>query len=351
MKRRTPKNFYQEKGQFSFYRHFRKEEMTYGSPHDHRHGQSYHPPAFIPRVNCGLSPQSPAVDDSESWACDYCKVATYRTYDEACNHESSCSMNTNVVPKETSASRFQVIKSRILLCMSTDKQSLSDRQCYVRSQFVEMFEATEADVSARHSKGAQRLRVGQIGIRCMHCVHLNSKTRAERAICFPSSISRIYQTVADMQRFHFEACTVIPETMKVAYKSLKTTRPRGQGSPQAYWIESANEMGLMDTNEGIRLSKDENRKDAGGHTATPHASPISSFKSEKGVLSPSSLVDRSRLVLLPPLSPEGSQSSRTTQSSSHQDQTVFSVTEHPRNEDANMLLALRSASVSTGVSN
>jgi hypothetical protein len=145
---------------------------------------------------------------------------------------------------------------RMLLAMPTDSDSLSDRQCYVRSEMVEIFAATDKDVAARHSKGAQKLVEGQVGIRCVHCSHLRPRDRAERAVCYPSSISRIYQTVADMQRFHFEQCREIPMETRKIYKSLKTTRPRGVGSPQTYWVQSAKLLDLVDSKDGIRFGAD-----------------------------------------------------------------------------------------------
>lgn len=147
-------------------------------------------------------------------------------------------------------------QKRMLLAMPSDRDSLSDRQCYVRSEMVEIFAATDKDVAARHSKGAQKLEMGQVGIRCVHCSHLRPRDRAERAVCYPSSISRIYQTVADMQRFHFEQCREIPDHVRQVYKKLKTTRPRGVGSPQAYWMTSAKSLGLADTESGIRFEAD-----------------------------------------------------------------------------------------------
>jgi hypothetical protein len=152
-------------------------------------------------------------------------------------------------------------QKRMLLQMPTDTDSLSDRQCYVRSEMVEIFAATNKDVSARHSKGAQKLIEGQVGIRCLHCAHLRPRDRAERAVCYPSSISRIYQTVADMQRFHFEQCREIPPEVRKIYKSLKTTRPRGVGSPQTYWIQSAELLDLIDSKNGIRFSTDVNHEE------------------------------------------------------------------------------------------
>ena len=144
--------------------------------------------------------------------------------------------------------------------MATDQDSLSDRQCYVRSEMVEIFAASEKDVSSRHSKGAQKLAVGQVGIRCVHCSHLRPRDRAERAVCYPSSISRIYQTVADMQRFHFEQCREIPMKIRKIYKTLKTTRPRGVGSPQTYWVQSAKLLDLVDTDNGIQFGADMKQK-------------------------------------------------------------------------------------------
>jgi len=343
---------------------------AYAAQHmQHEHTHRYHPSGFIPSPSshCGLASQRPANEhehenESSSWACDYCQVATFGTFQEASDHERSCSMNQNMLAATTTATTINTgtpiqsfpstSKPQLLLRMPSDKQSLSDRQCYVRSHFVEIFEADDGDVSARHSKGAQKLRIGQIGIRCMHCVDLQGKQRAERATCYPSSVSRIYQTVADMQRFHFEACTAIPESMKAVYRGLKTTRPRGQGSPQSYWISSAKEMGLVDTSQGIRLSEDSTKRNFDNHSpSSPYATSSMSSYGSGGVSSPapSSPFSQRRITSLPPLSPESHSSSRTAESSLPQEQSDMSMSMSdgdPRDEDANMLLALRSASLS-----
>jgi hypothetical protein len=159
---------------------------------------------------------------------------------------------------------FNTDRPTYLFSLPTDSQSLSDRQCYIRSNFIELFIATEHDVSARPAKGSQKIHVGQIGIRCAYCVVVDNNNasssslllggeeggsstnqrkvvvakqqhqqpRVERAVCYPQSISRIYQTVADMQRRHFEKCTRIPVRVMGTYKSLKSTRPRGKGNPR-----------------------------------------------------------------------------------------------------------------------
>lgn len=180
-----------------------------------------------------------------------------------------------------------------------DTQSLSNRQCYIRTHLIELFIANEEDVQSRPTKGKQKIYCGQVGIRCAYCVgagtgndndgnndngsdggddtsyHPHDWTlnkakieapiagdnttsrqrqpppppppRAERAICYPQSISRIYQTVADMQRRHFEKCPYIPVVVMGTYKSLKSTRPRGENNPAHYWESSAREIGLIDS--------------------------------------------------------------------------------------------------------
>ena len=55
---------------------------------------------------------------------------------------------------------------------------------------------------------------------------------------------------------HFEQCTEIPNEVREIYKSLKTTRPRGVGSPQTYWVQSAKVLGLEDSKEGIRFEEE-----------------------------------------------------------------------------------------------
>eukprot|EP00588_Corethron_pennatum_P025768 CAMPEP_0194331794 /NCGR_PEP_ID=MMETSP0171-20130528/56952_1 /TAXON_ID=218684 /ORGANISM="Corethron pennatum, Strain L29A3" /LENGTH=434 /DNA_ID=CAMNT_0039093415 /DNA_START=15 /DNA_END=1316 /DNA_ORIENTATION=- len=141
----------------------------------------------------------------------------------------------------------------ILFSLPEDKDWLSERHCFIRQNFVELFEASRNDVASRHSKGAQKLYVGQVGIRCIFCHSLPQKDRAERAVCYPSSVSRIYQTVADMQRFHFDTCRMIPEDMTKKLRSTKKTRSQCERSPQQYWIDSAKAIGLIDSQQGIRF--------------------------------------------------------------------------------------------------
>lgn len=142
-------------------------------------------------------------------------MATFVTYEEAYNYEQTCSLNhynmVKITPQHPGKTPRQ---SDMRLSMHADKDSLSDRLYYVRSHFFDIFTASALDVATRHSKGAPILYISQIGLRFIHCTHFASEDRTERAICYYSSISRLLQTIAVMQRFYFKSCSAIPEDMK-----------------------------------------------------------------------------------------------------------------------------------------
>ncbi len=201
--------------------------------------------------------------------------------EEALKREEEGGKKGSESQKKTWVKNVNVDRETYLLTTEKDKDSLSDRQCFVRSHLVEVFVANKADIAARHSRGgSQKLSEDQIGLRCAYCVKLKPRDRAQRAICYPSSISRIFQAVADMQRFHFESCAAIPPKMLAEYKLLKTTRPKGVCSPREYWDKSAREIGLVDSSTGIKIGEEDGmksmvkqRKGATGVLETSEAAP------------------------------------------------------------------------------
>ena len=145
--------------------------------------------------------------------------------------------------------------SRLTLATPSDSKFLSPRQCLVRDELVEIFETSAEAVKKRHAKGAQQVVEGQIGIRCRHCANKPQEMRTERSVGYPSSIKRLYNTVADMQRFHFPYCQEIPKASLDRYKNYPSTAARSYNrvSPQNYWISSAKAIGLVDaTKDGKR---------------------------------------------------------------------------------------------------
>ena len=268
----------------------------------------YHP-SYPPPPHYAHHPQFHSPHAPSGWACDYCN-SKFHNWEECSAHEETCpaknyynSHNSNKGAKGRKMkltsfpadfymdhnAEYAVNDDRetYLLMTDKDKDSLSDRQCFVRSHFVEVFVANKSDMAARHSRGAQKLNENQVGLRCAYCVKLKPRDRAERAICYPSSISRIYQTVADMQRFHFESCPAIPPKILAEYKALKTTRPRGVGSPQGYWDKSARDIGLVDSSSGIKIGEEDGmkslvkqKKGATGVLAVLETAPVTEFPAQ-----------------------------------------------------------------------
>lgn len=97
-----------------------------------------------------------------------------------------------------------------------------------------------------------------VGIGCIHCVRQTAKHRSNRAVCFPFSIGRIYQSVADIQRFHFGECKMMPQEVKDRFLSLQSASSKGSKglATRQYWVSSARKIGLVDTSQGIRFGRD-----------------------------------------------------------------------------------------------
>jgi len=140
----------------------------------------------------------------------------------------------------------------VKLSTSEDESWLSEFLCFVRSQCVEVFSATKEDVASRMN--SKKVLLHQVGIRCRFCAHIPHRERSGRSSSFPSSISRIYQSLTMMLRDHFTKCHAMPHQMKERYLCLKANASQGATDSKKYWIESAHTLGLTDTEEGIRFA-------------------------------------------------------------------------------------------------
>jgi hypothetical protein len=162
---------------------------------------------------------------------------------------NSIGMDDTAMPKETFA-------GHISLALPEDKMSLSPLRCFLRQQ-VCAFTATEEDIAVR-TPTTFSVTVGQVGIGCIHCMHQPAKMRLNRAACFPFSVARIYQAVADIQRFHLTECKSVPEDVKEKFLELQSQSTKGSKglSTRQYWVTSAKKLGLADTPRGIRFIRD-----------------------------------------------------------------------------------------------
>jgi len=141
--------------------------------------------------------------------------------------------------------------SRVLLAIPEDKEWLSDMDCFIRGQ-LEVFCASEEDVSVAQSDRKYPVHVGQVGIRCIHCSLAKDGQGAQgQAVAYPFAISGIYESVREFQRLHLDSCENIPAETK-----RKVLGFQGSSSLSSvlrkYYVLGAKALGLHDTREGIQ---------------------------------------------------------------------------------------------------
>mmetsp|Transcript_12998 Transcript_12998/g.19125 ORF Transcript_12998/g.19125 Transcript_12998/m.19125 type:complete len:1140 (+) Transcript_12998:154-3573(+) len=150
----------------------------------------------------------------------------------------------------------ETFMGKVALAVPEDKMALSPLRCFLRKN-VYAFTASEEDIAVR-TPTTFSVVVGQVGIGCVHCHSLPAKERSNRAVCFPFAINRIYQSVADIQRFHLAECKMVPPAIREQFKSLQSQSSKGSKglATRQYWVTSAKKIGLVDTNKGIRYGRD-----------------------------------------------------------------------------------------------
>jgi len=96
---------------------------------------------------------------------------------------------------------------RILVALSSDSGMLSEYQCYLRKQ-IYFFEAGISDLEASAQGRNKPIKLGQVGILCRHCSHLEQRSRTSGAVYFPSKLRYIYQASQNLAAKHFKSCPV-----------------------------------------------------------------------------------------------------------------------------------------------
>ncbi|GKY96170.1 hypothetical protein MPSEU_000576800 [Mayamaea pseudoterrestris] len=176
-----------------------------------------------------------------------------------------------------------------LLALPQDRVSLSETLCVVREN-IEVFTASQADVDAPAPGRKHAVVVGQVGLRCIHCRYTTKcSDRVKRAVCYPSSIKRIYRTVIDMKLDHFSQCKFVPETLKFKLQQLKSVQTRSTGTTMQYFIRAALALGMEDSSNGVRLAHGISTTD---DTDTKSSLGLSSPQTDTNGLSPSLIIHR-----------------------------------------------------------
>ena len=147
------------------------------------------------------------------------------------------------VPK-TVTSKSEWYTGSISLALKDDEEVLSPLHTFMRKYCIEAFAS---------SHGSMKL--GLVGIRCVHCKNTPIYNRAERAVCYPSSIKNIYYSMETWQRRHAAICQDIPIWVKRQIILLIQSSRSTAGGRRQYWSDAAIKLGMIDTPEGIRFSR------------------------------------------------------------------------------------------------
>jgi len=156
----------------------------------------------------------------------------------------------------------------LLLGQDEDDLHLNPLHVFVRKQ-TEVFTATQTELTEPAPGRKQPIKLHQVGLRCIHCRNAPARSRVKRAVCYPSSVSRIYHSISDMKFDHFGHCKHLPPEVRKTFEILKAESKASNGnkdkkgksssnkkgasysSTAQYYRESASRMGLVDGTAGI----------------------------------------------------------------------------------------------------
>lgn len=166
---------------------------------------------------------------------------------------SAVSCNTEAV--STTTAPKPLANGGIPMTQVGDKSKLSMYQRTIRDQ-LEFFVAEKVDTESSKQGRKRSVTKGQIGIRCKHCAHVPLSVRNRGAVYYPAKLTGVYQAAQNMSSSHLtDSCTYISQSTKVDLIKLRDRRDSAVGG-KAYWVDACIEMGLYETEHGLKLKKE-----------------------------------------------------------------------------------------------
>jgi hypothetical protein len=141
-----------------------------------------------------------------------------------------------------------------ILSSRSDVIQLTKFQVFLRLH-IEAFAASPIDVAVRTRGRNKAVVLNQVGIRCRHCAHVPINERVRGSVYFPSTTMGFYQAAQNMSSTHLQCglCPEMPESIKNEFALLIGTKTAASSSAggRLYWGRCAQQMGLVDTEQGI----------------------------------------------------------------------------------------------------
>lgn len=171
------------------------------------------------------------------------------------HHENSSTSGQN----ERKALNLEIepSPSQFVLSMSipSDQTCLTDYQMLLRLS-LEYFSATQQDVEARVRGRKQKIRLGQIGVRCRYCAHLPVPIRGRGACYYPKTLVNVYQAAQNIAGAHFRTdmfcCPFVPTCVSLEIDIQKPRRDASKAG-RCYWVDACKHMGLYEKDGALWL--------------------------------------------------------------------------------------------------
>jgi hypothetical protein len=142
----------------------------------------------------------------------------------------------------------------VCIARHEDSVKLSSFQVLLRKQ-IDAFQASDDDITT-HTRGRNKpIVLGQVGIRCRHCAYLPVSRRTKGSTYFPATVLGIYQAAQNMSTTHIQCgvCSEMPPELKREFAQHLACKVASSGAGRPYWAQSAKQLGLVDTEDGIQF--------------------------------------------------------------------------------------------------
>jgi hypothetical protein len=136
-----------------------------------------------------------------------------------------------------------------------DDHRLSAYQILVRKQ-IQVFEAQQEDVDTTAQGRVRRITLGQVGIRCRHCIGILPRDRKRGAFYYPTKLEGVYQAAQNMAKVHLaQRCLhVVPDIRAELIKGMDRKSLTGGG--KQYWGQSIGTLGVYEAADCLRFNVD-----------------------------------------------------------------------------------------------
>lgn len=183
----------------------------------------------------------------------------YDSYDESSAEEQeTIPKSLSRAPKRPPAPWYH---GSVSLAKSDDRHWLSELECFVREELVEVFSFKARDSLAGYI-GEREPCPGQLGIRCKTCKSLDPSERTNGCITFPMTVSHFQPKVSEMIRVHFGNCPSLSSKTRRRFNELKPTDTNvDAGDSGMYWLDAAKDLGISNlpaevTGWGVTFRRD-----------------------------------------------------------------------------------------------